>query len=257
MKKLHLAAACAVTFMAAGITSDAFAKGGPGFGLSTASGQHVTRSVMNPRPAGTNPVCVPVAGRTSNGDAFMGDPSNSVVTLDIGVGNELLGVAADATVTAHSPSWLSEAAVMFSSSELDDPDAIYLTVSDTGSSGTETVSTEGVLYFADYGLPNIPVDGDGILRLEWFEDFDDSSIDPDATWADSSSPFTCSGIRLACTDQAACDAAVSGGVTPPGPPAQYEYVPVPTLGQWSLGLLAGALGFLAFRNRRLFGNRNA
>lgn len=257
MKKIHLAVACAATFMVAGVTSDAFAKGSAGRGFSTSNGQFVSLNSATPRPAGVAPVCISPVGRTANSDAFLGDPSNSVVTLNIGVGNQLLGVAADASVTAHSPSWLSESAVMFSSSELDDPDAIYLTVSDTGSSGTETVSTAGVLLFGDFALPPIPVDADGILRLEWHETYDDESVDPDSTWADSAAPATCSGIYLVCTDQAACDNAVSGGpVVPPDPPVPYSYLPVPTLSQWTLGLLATTLGFLAFRSRRFSGKRS-
>lgn len=254
MKKIHLAVACAATFMVAGVSADVFAKGGPGFGLSTQSGQHIGRGALSPRPAGTAPVCVSPVGRTSNSDPYIGDAGNTVVTYNIGVGNQLLGVSADAVVTANSPSYLSETAVMFSSSELDDADAIFLTVSETAESGTETVTTDGVLLFSDYDLPPIPVDADGVLRLEWHETFDDETVNPDAVWAASPTPSVCSGIRLVCTDQAACDSAVTGVVVPP--PVPYSYVPVPTLGQWALGLLATALGFLAFRSRRFSGNRN-
>lgn len=254
--KTPLVSAIALAVCAAAAASGAYAKGGPGVGLTNRAGVHFSRSSGAAHPSGTPAVCISPVGRTANGDAFTGDPSNSLVELDIGAGNAVLGVGADATVTANSPSWLSEAAVMFSSSEAEnDPNSVYLTVSDTDSSGTEEVSTEGPLMLGDFGLDPIAVGADGILRLEWFETFDDDSVDPDSNWSDHPSPAVCSGISLVCTDQAACDAAVSGG-GPTLPPEPYSYVPVPTLSQWALALLGAGLAFLSFRVRRRQGSRN-
>lgn len=251
MNKKIIAASCAIALSIAGISA-VQAKGGPGFGLSNATGNFVSASSATPRPAGTLPVCLSVAGLTGNGDWGSGDPNNSIVEINIGAGNEMTGAAADASITAFSPSWLSEAVVTFSSTTVADPNAINLTMSDTDASGTEETTTGGVLLFADYALPNIPVNADGILRLEFNEGFDDSSVNPDSQWNDAAAPTTCQGIYLTCTNQVACDAAVAaiggGGGTPLG-----ETQELPSLSQWAMGLLALGLGMLAFRSRkRLF-----
>ncbi|MFZ1797570.1 MAG: IPTL-CTERM sorting domain-containing protein [Dokdonella sp.] len=248
MNNKIIAASCAIALSVAGISA-AQAKGGPGLGLSTATGNFIGASSATPRPAGMAPTCISVAGMTGNGDWGSGDPNNTVIEINIGAGNEMTGAAADASITAFSPSWLSEATVTFSSTTASDPNAINLTMSGTDASGTEETSTGGVLLFADYSLPNIPVNADGILRLEFNEGFDDGSVNPDSQWNDAAAPTTCQGIYLTCTDQAACDAAVSGGGgTPLG-----ETQELPTLSQWAMGLLALGLGMLAFRSRkRLF-----
>lgn len=249
MNKTTVAIASALAIFAAGAASSAFAKGGPGFGLTTATGSHINIAGGPRHPAGTPLACVSPVGKTSNGDPFSGDPNNSVVELNIGVGNEMTGAAADASIEAFSPSWLSETAVLFSSTDPADPNAINLTVSATDASGVEEITTNGVLLFADFSLPNIPAGPDGILRLEWFETFDDASISPDNAWSNAAAPFTCQGIYITCTDQAACDAAVGGGGggQPPAPTRE-----LPTLSQWALGLLVAGLGLLAFRSRKRF-----
>lgn len=254
MNKKIIAAACAFVLGTAAV-STAQAKGGPGFGLSTSNGSFISATAATPRPAGISPTCISVAGKTGNGEWGSGDPSNSIITLDIGAGNEMTGAAADASVTAFDPSYLSEATVTFSSSTPGDANAINLTVSNTAGPGTEEVTTEGVLLFGDFGLPNIPVNADGILRLEFNESFDDDTVDPDSQWNDAAAPFTCQGIYLTCTNQAACDAAAAalGGGGGGGGEPVGETVDLPTLSQWSMGVLALGLGLLGFGARkRLF-----
>jgi hypothetical protein len=251
MNKKIIALACAVALGTAGM-STVQAKGGPGFGLSNSAGNFISATTVAPRPAGTAPVCISVAGKTGNGAWGSGDPNNSIVELNIGVGNEMTGAAADASVTAFTPSWLSEATVTFSSTTPADPNAINLTVSSTDAPGTEETSTMGVLLFSDFALPNIPVNADGILRLEFNEGFDDSTVDPDSEWNTAADPFTCQGIYVTCTNQAACDTAAAalggGGGTP-----LAEARELPTLSQWAMGLMVIALGMIAFRSRkRLF-----
>jgi subtilisin family serine protease len=152
--------------------------------------------------------CLSANGKTSTGALFSGNANNSVVTLNIGAGNEMTGAAADVSLEALSPSWLSETQVTFSGSSSTSY-AINLTMSDTDDVGVETnSSTEGVLLFSDFGLGNVVPDADGILRLEWNETYTDAVV-PNARWSNSTSPFTCAGIRIICTNQAACDAAVN------------------------------------------------
>ncbi|WP_440223716.1 S8 family serine peptidase [Dokdonella sp. MW10] len=162
---------------------------------------------------GGTTACLSVNGKTSQDEFNSGSPGNSVLTLNIGAGNAMTGASADVSIEALSPSWLSETAVTFSSSAAGD-EAIFLTMSDTEASGTETnLSTDGVLLFADYGLGNIVAGSDGILRLEWTESFADD-VSPNARWSNAASPVTCAGVHITCTNQAACDAAVTAAATP-------------------------------------------
>ena len=192
-------------------------------------------------------------GKTSNSDPFSGDPNNSVVLLNIGVGNEMTGPRLMPRSKHSRQAWLSETAILFSSTNPADPNAINLTVSGTDARASRRVSSDGVLLFADFSLPNIPAGPDGILRLEWFETFDDDTVDPDNAWSNAAAPFTCQGIYITCTNQAACDAAAGGGGGGRPPPPARE---LPTLSQWTLGLLAAGLGLLAFRSRKRFGRGN-
>lgn len=178
--------------------------------LRGSNGAQIKSVRGNPVPTGSVP-CLTAAGKTTNGDFGSGDPNNSVVSLNIGAGNELLGIAADVTVEAFDPSYLSESGVTFSSSDLKSS-AITFTPSSTEDPGAETLSTEGIVLFAevpaDPPLPQIIAGADGILRLEWNESFDDESVDPDSQWGNSATPNVCAGLRLICTNQAACDVTV-------------------------------------------------
>lgn len=152
--------------------------------------------------------CLNIDGFTTDGEWMSGSSLNTVVELNIGVGNEMTGAAADASITATSPSWLSESEVTFSASDDTTGDgAINLTMSATDASGTELTTTEGILYFSDYGLPNVPAGADGVLRLEWNEAYADA-VHPNSVWNTSTDPVYCPGVHITCTDQAACDAAV-------------------------------------------------
>ena len=205
MKKfLVLAAGIAVALAG---TAQAAKPSGDGFMFKNARGQHVVSARGSFVPSGSVP-CLSAAGKTSNGVFASGDANNSVVQLNIGAGNSLTGVAVDASVTANDPSWLAEAQITFSSSDTKDPNAITFTASQTEDPGTEEVTTEGVIMFADVPLGDIPVGADGILRIEWHEDFDDTSVDPDANWAAAAAPTVCQGLRLICTNQSACDVTV-------------------------------------------------
>jgi subtilisin family serine protease len=155
------------------------------------------------------PTCLSVNGFTTNGDSFSGDPSNTVVTLPIGATNQLIGLAADVTVDSFDPSWLSESGLLMSSTVNDNQGIALTPGSGTDTPGSVEYTTGGVVIFADLGLPNVVPVADGLLRLEWNESFNDGDVDPDSEWNDAANPVTCPGIHLVCSDQAACDAAVS------------------------------------------------
>lgn len=189
-----------------------------------------------PQPVGATVACLPTTDIES-WDAI-DDTDNIVMSLNIGAGNELTGVAFDVQIETIAPSWLSEAAVLFSDSTGSaDPNGINLTPGvGNDAPGTMDFSSGGVIDFATNMLPNIVAGADGILRLEFFETFDDTADAIDGFWRDiATTPATCPGLRLVCTDQASCDAAVGGGGGPgPLPPA----TPVPALNTVGLAALA-------------------
>lgn len=225
-------------------------KEGNSFVLSSASGE---TQVSNPETTqGTGPGAGYETDGTESWDAI-GSPNNVVVELDIGAGNAVTGASFDVTIqTAGSGSWCSEAAVLMSNSDGEgDTNGIFLTPAigeDAACDDGLEVSSEGVIDFASNDLPNIEPNADGILRLEFHESFDDETDVIDAFWFQHSDPFVVQGLGFACTDQAACDAAVGGGEPAP------EAVSVPAMdlrGMIILGVLALLVGGLVLRGRVL------
>ncbi len=187
-------------------------------------------------PNGTA-VCFSVNGIASMD--LMDDPDNIVVDLNIGAANELSGLAWDTHLETVGASWLSEATILFSDSTGSaDPNGINLTVSATDASGIEDQSSGGVLPFSSVPLNNIVAGADGILRLQFFDSFDDNADAADANWSDAAAATVCPGIFLQCTNQAACDAALGAGP----PPVFIPPAVIPTLGKF--GLLAAVLALL-------------
>lgn len=227
-------------------------KEGNDFVLSSVSGE---AQVSSPNTIqGTGPGAGYETDGTESWDA-LGSPNNVVVELDIGAGNTVTGSSFDVTIqTSGNGSWCSEATVLLSNSDGEgDPNGILLNPAageDATCDGGLEFSSEGVIDFAANGLPNIEPNADGILRLEFHESFDDAADEIDAFWGTHSSPFVVQGLGFACTDQAACDAAVGGGGGEPVP----EAVSVPAMdlrGMVILGVLALLIGGLVLRGRVL------
>ena len=78
-------------------------------------------------------------------------------------------------------------------------------------------SSQGVIDLTDNGLPDIEVGEPGILRIKFWDVFDDNLDAIDDKLRRAPEPFLVPGIGLACGDQAACDAGVAAfpGVLPP------------------------------------------
>ncbi len=163
---------------------------------------------------------------------LLDDPDNIIIDLNIGAGNTMTGVSFDVGIATVGASWLSEADVTFSDSTGSaDPNAITVTPgAGNDASGDMEFSSAGVIDFSDNALPDIVAGGDGILRLQFSESFDDNADAVDADWRNAAVPALVAGLGIACSDQAACDSAISG--LPPAPA-------IPTLSLF--GLLALAL----------------
>lgn len=126
---------------------------------------------------------VDVAGVNSFSDFESGN--NSAYSYNVGSGSRITGIAYNVTLTAYEPSWLSEIALYFGRS--DDSAGITLTPgyqNDEPGTGTYTES----LSLEDIGL-DFAVGADGLLRLEYYEGFDDFD-GADGVWNSGTITFT-------------------------------------------------------------------
>lgn len=185
-----------------------------------APGSGIVRSMPALVPMATSVTSFDVSGIFSND--LLGDPINERFTLALGSGAHITGIGWDVTLFADSPSFLSEMVVAFGTTS--NPYFVFLTPGVTDNfSGIESYSSGGIVDLIGLGL-DFFLDADGMLQLEFFEDFDDFLNDWDGIW-----------------EAGFIDIEYSTGDDPD---------PVPTPG--ALGLLlagAGLLGFAGLRRR--------
>lgn len=199
MKKFGLALALVVAAGAAQAKDPS--SGGPLSGKWGNVGTGSTRSSL---------LSVDVTGTKSWDD--YGYAGNETKSFNIGANSHVIGVGWDVTLTAYSPSWLSELAVTFESSS-----TYYLNLTPgigDDFPGTWTYASGGIVDLVGLGY-DFNVDGDGMLNMEFFEWYNDFSGGVDGIWE-------------------------NGYIW-------VEYEPVPAPGAFAL--LAGA-GLLAARRRR-------
>jgi len=127
---------------------------------------------------------VDVSGISSYGG--YDDPGNTILSFDIGAGSVVTDVAYDVSLEAYSPSWLSEITVDFTDSLLTAGVALTPGFLDSFS-GTGSYADSASL--VDLGL-SFAVGADGILLLQFYESFDDSSVAPDGLWSQGTLTFT-------------------------------------------------------------------
>jgi MYXO-CTERM domain-containing protein len=109
-----------------------------------------------------------------------GDPLNIVDTVSLAPNAQVIGIGWDVVLFADPPSWLSEAVIAFGSTS--NTFLVSLTVGlGDDLPGVEAYSSGGIVDLVGIGL-DFAVDADGLLRLEFFESFDDFPNDWDATW---------------------------------------------------------------------------
>lgn len=109
-----------------------------------------------------------------------GDASNTVITNNIGANSHVTGIGYDVSLSTVGNSWLSEAAISFEDSTT--AVGVWLTpgVGDD-MTGSANYSSGGIVDLVGLGL-DFTVGGDGILRSEFFEHFDDVSDSVDGNW---------------------------------------------------------------------------
>jgi hypothetical protein len=122
------------------------------------------------------PLVVNVAGIESFGE--YGDSGNTVLTYNVGANATITGISYTVNLTAFSPSYLSELALAFEDSS--QADGVFFTPGfEDANPGTGTYTDSADL--VNLGL-QFQVGADGLLRLEFFEDFDDGAVSPDGIW---------------------------------------------------------------------------
>ena len=160
-----------------------------GSAAAAANGVH---TIVGATPTDIQMLTVNVAGSTGNGDFDSGDPSNTIQTFNIGAGAHVTGVSYDVNITAFDPSYLSEATLAFTGSDTTGAGVFLAPGFDTPAPGTESFSSGGDVDLVSLGL-DFTVGDDGILRLEYFEGFDDGSVNPDSLWNSGTVTFTYDG----------------------------------------------------------------
>jgi hypothetical protein len=140
------------------------------------------------------PLVVNVAGVQSYGEP--GDSGNTVFTFNVGAGSTITSLAYDVNITAFNPSWLAEIGLYFGDST--QSTGVYFTPGfEFLNPGTGSFADSANL--VDLGL-DFQVGADGILYLEFFEDFDDSSVSPDGIWNFGTITFGITAIDVPPTD---------------------------------------------------------
>ena len=113
------------------------------------------------------PLGVNVAGIESYGE--LGDADNTVLNFNVGANSIITSVTYSVNLTAFTPSWLSELALNFTDSS--QADGVFFTPG-FSNPNPGTASYASTADLVALGL-SFAVGADGILRLEFFEDFDD------------------------------------------------------------------------------------
>ena len=122
------------------------------------------------------PLVVDVTGIQSFSQ--VGDSRNTVLTFNVGAFATITGISYNVNLTAFAPSYLAELGLYFG--DATQTAGVFLTPGfQDANPGTASYSGSGDL--VQLGLA-FQVGADGILRLEFFEGFDDASVSPDGIW---------------------------------------------------------------------------
>jgi hypothetical protein len=136
------------------------------------------------------PLVVNVAGIESFGE--VGDSGNTVLNFNVGAFATITSISYNVNITAFTPSYLSEIGLYFGDS--DQSTGVFFTPGfQNPNPGTGTYADSADL--VDLGLA-FQVGADGILRLEFFEDFDDGSVSPDGIWNFGTITFTTDAVDV-------------------------------------------------------------
>jgi len=122
------------------------------------------------------PLTFDVSGQQSFGER--GQPENPVFIFNVGANATVVSVSYNVNITAFAPSYLSELGLAFTASDLNIGAAL------TPGFGVDQSGTASYSGLSDLVAQNLSfsLGADGILRLEFFEAFDDGEVSPDGIW---------------------------------------------------------------------------
>lgn len=152
-----------------------------------------TRDAADFKPVITRDAGDTVLQYTVSGDESWdeyGDADNQVLLLDVaaalglpaGTPVSVTGAGWDVTIETVGASWLSEAALYFDDAVAPDGSGLFLNVGyGDDEAGTGAYTSGGLVDLTDNSISDIVLP-DGILRLEWFDDYDDNVDAVDAYW---------------------------------------------------------------------------
>lgn len=111
----------------------------------------------------------------------LNDPGNVVLAEALGPGTVVTGIGWDVVLTTVGFSWLSEAVTYVDGSDLDGAGLLLSVGAGMDVQGTAVAfSSGGIIDLTDQGIPNIPIQDDGRLYLQFWESFVDNPGSPDA-----------------------------------------------------------------------------
>lgn len=149
-------------------------------------------SVLAPVPGFTGPIDGERAGNglfvlpTQNVPSWdgQGSPNNAVVFFNIGAGNAVNGIGWDVVLTAFGASWRSEIAILVTDSANLPFTGFTLRpgAANTSPGGPTAYSSQGILKLANYNIPPVVALADGLIRVEFFETYDDGVNQQDGVW---------------------------------------------------------------------------
>jgi hypothetical protein len=115
----------------------------------------------------------------------LGDSSNTILQVPIPAGSLMTGIGWDVNIATVGASWLSEARLYFDGSD-HDYYGLFLTPGVVDTTPGTGHYTSSVIDLTDNGIPDIPIQADGILYIELFEGYDDVADAVDADWLNPS-----------------------------------------------------------------------
>lgn len=122
------------------------------------------------------PFTFDIAGARSVGE--FGNGGNDVVEINVGANATITSVSYNVNLTAFPPSFFSEMFLAFTNSSATRGANLQPGIG-VNEAGTQTFTGVEDLIADDFSFS---VDTDGILRLEFYESFDDESVSPDGVW---------------------------------------------------------------------------
>lgn len=122
----------------------------------------------------------PVAGIQS-GDP-RGAPINQVFFINFGAGVALNGIGWDVDLEAFETSWRSEIGVSITNSSCLGGFSLHPGTDNSPGGPTNYNSGGQILYLANYNIPDVVALGDGLIRFEFFESYDDAPGAFDGQW---------------------------------------------------------------------------